>query len=113
MQIAQIAPLTEAIPPKLYGGTERVISWLADELVARTNSGQSRYVRFVPKATECTAAKKHSYSITSSARPSSGRGIVRPRALAVLRLIIFAITYGSTKAILIGHPLAHSLGIAL
>jgi glycosyltransferase involved in cell wall biosynthesis len=26
--------LTEAIPPKLYGGTERVISWLADELVA-------------------------------------------------------------------------------
>jgi glycosyltransferase involved in cell wall biosynthesis len=34
MQIAQIAPLTEAIPPKLYGGTERVISWLVDELVA-------------------------------------------------------------------------------
>ena len=33
MQIAQMAPLTEAIPPKLYGGTERVISWLADELV--------------------------------------------------------------------------------
>src|ERR1700756_181796 len=34
MQIAQIAPLTEAIPPKLYGGTERVIAWLTDELVA-------------------------------------------------------------------------------
>jgi len=34
MRIAQIAPLTEAIPPKLYGGTERVISWLTDELVA-------------------------------------------------------------------------------
>jgi glycosyltransferase involved in cell wall biosynthesis len=34
MQIAQIAPLTEAIPPQLYGGTERVISWLTDELVA-------------------------------------------------------------------------------
>src|SRR5262249_5100492 len=34
MHIAQIAPLTEAIPPKLYGGTERVISWLTDELVA-------------------------------------------------------------------------------
>src|SRR5438094_8320413 len=34
MRIAQIAPLTEAIPPKFYGGTERVISWLADELVA-------------------------------------------------------------------------------
>jgi glycosyltransferase involved in cell wall biosynthesis len=34
MRIAQIAPLTEAIPPRLYGGTERVISWLTEELVA-------------------------------------------------------------------------------
>ena len=35
MRIAQVAPLTEAIPPKLYGGTERVVSWLTEELVAR------------------------------------------------------------------------------
>ena len=34
MRIAQVAPLTEAIPPKLYGGTERVVSWLTEELVA-------------------------------------------------------------------------------
>jgi glycosyltransferase involved in cell wall biosynthesis len=34
MHIAQIAPLTEAVPPKLYGGTERVIYWLTEELVA-------------------------------------------------------------------------------
>ncbi len=34
MRIAQIAPLTEAIPPKLYGGTERVVSFLTEELVA-------------------------------------------------------------------------------
>jgi glycosyltransferase involved in cell wall biosynthesis len=34
MRIAQIGPLTEAIPPKLYGGTERVVSWLTEELVA-------------------------------------------------------------------------------
>jgi glycosyltransferase involved in cell wall biosynthesis len=34
VRIAQIAPLTEAVPPKLYGGTERVISWLTEELVA-------------------------------------------------------------------------------
>ncbi len=33
MRIAQISPLTEAVPPKLYGGTERVISWLTEELV--------------------------------------------------------------------------------
>ena len=34
MRIAQVAPLTEAVPPKLYGGTERVVSWLTEELVA-------------------------------------------------------------------------------
>lgn len=34
MRIAQVAPLTEAIPPKLYGGTERVIYWLTEELVS-------------------------------------------------------------------------------
>jgi len=34
MRIAQIAPLTEAIPPKLYGGTERVVHLLTEELVA-------------------------------------------------------------------------------
>ena len=34
MHIAQVGPLTEAIPPKLYGGTERVISWLTEELIA-------------------------------------------------------------------------------
>ena len=34
MRIAQIAPLTEAVPPRLYGVTERVIHWLTEELVA-------------------------------------------------------------------------------
>ena len=33
MRIAQVAPLAESVPPKLYGGTERVISWLTEELV--------------------------------------------------------------------------------
>lgn len=33
MRIAQVAPLTESVPPKLYGGTERVVSWLTEELV--------------------------------------------------------------------------------
>ncbi|NHN87552.1 glycosyltransferase family 4 protein [Acetobacter conturbans] len=33
MRIAQIAPLHEAVPPKLYGGTERVVAFLTDELV--------------------------------------------------------------------------------
>jgi hypothetical protein len=34
MRIAQLAPLTESVPPKLYGGTERVVSWLTEDLVA-------------------------------------------------------------------------------
>jgi glycosyltransferase involved in cell wall biosynthesis len=35
VKIAQIAPLVESVPPTLYGGTERVVSWLTEELVAR------------------------------------------------------------------------------
>ena len=35
MKIAQIAPLVESVPPRLYGGTERVVSWLTEELVAQ------------------------------------------------------------------------------
>jgi glycosyltransferase involved in cell wall biosynthesis len=34
MRIAQIAPLYESCPPKLYGGTERVVSYLTEDLVA-------------------------------------------------------------------------------
>ena len=33
MRIAQVAPLAEAVPPKFYGGTERVIWWLTEALV--------------------------------------------------------------------------------
>ena len=33
MNIAHIAPLYERVPPKLYGGTERVVSYLTEELV--------------------------------------------------------------------------------
>ncbi len=35
MRIAQVAPLIESVPPQLYGGTERVVSALTEELVAR------------------------------------------------------------------------------
>ncbi len=48
MRIAQVAPLFESVPPRLYGGTERVVSCLTDELVRRGHdvtlfaSGDSR-----------------------------------------------------------------------
>jgi glycosyltransferase involved in cell wall biosynthesis len=35
LRIAQIAPLAEAVPPSFYGGTERVVGWLTEGLVAR------------------------------------------------------------------------------
>ena len=33
MRVAQIAPLCECVPRKLYGGTERIVSYLTEELV--------------------------------------------------------------------------------
>jgi len=55
MRIAQIAPLAEAVPPKRYGGTERVVSYLTEELVRQGHdvtlfaSGDSRTsARLVP-----------------------------------------------------------------
>jgi len=48
MKIAQVAPLTESVPPQLYGGTERIVSWLTEELVRQGHdvtlyaSGDSR-----------------------------------------------------------------------
>src|SRR5512142_1543113 len=33
MRIAQVAPLYESVPPKYYGGTERIVSYLTEELV--------------------------------------------------------------------------------
>src|SRR5215475_2640761 len=35
MRIAQIAPLYERVPPRLYGGTERIVSYLTEALVER------------------------------------------------------------------------------
>ncbi len=48
MKIAQIAPLTESVPPQMYGGTERIVSYLTEELVRQGHdvtlfaSGDSR-----------------------------------------------------------------------
>jgi hypothetical protein len=48
MRITQIAPLYESVPPRLYGGTERSVSYLTEELVRQGHevtlfaSGDSR-----------------------------------------------------------------------
>jgi glycosyltransferase involved in cell wall biosynthesis len=51
MRIAQIAPLTEAVPPHLYGGTERVVAHLCDSLV-----GLGHDVTLFAAAESCTRA---------------------------------------------------------
>ena len=38
LRIALVAPLFESVPPKLYGGTERVVSYLTEELVQQGHS---------------------------------------------------------------------------
>jgi len=69
MRIAQIAPLAEAVPPKLYGGTERVVSWLTEELVRQGQdvtlfaSGDSRSsascVPVIPEALRLAGIRDH------------------------------------------------------
>jgi glycosyltransferase involved in cell wall biosynthesis len=55
MRIAQIAPLYETVPPRLYGGTERIVSFLTEELVRLGHEvtlfaceGSRTKARFVP-----------------------------------------------------------------
>jgi glycosyltransferase involved in cell wall biosynthesis len=75
MKIAQVAPLIESVPPRLYGGTERVVSYLTEELVRLGHdvtlfaSGDSRtaakLVASVPQALRLNPAVKDSlpYSV--------------------------------------------------
>jgi glycosyltransferase involved in cell wall biosynthesis len=66
MRIAQVAPLYESVPPKYYGGTERVVSHLTDELVRQGHdvtlfaSGDSETAaRLVPVAHRALRLDKH------------------------------------------------------
>jgi glycosyltransferase involved in cell wall biosynthesis len=73
MRIAQVAPLAESVPPKLYGGTERVVSWLTEELVQQGHevtlfaSGDSEtsadLVRAVPQGLRLGGVRDHTASL--------------------------------------------------
>jgi hypothetical protein len=52
MRIAQVSPLYESVPPQLYGGTERVVSYLTEELVR-----QGHEVTLFASAESRTAAR--------------------------------------------------------
>src|SRR5216117_3868134 len=66
MRIAQVAPLYESVPPKYYGGTERVVSYLTEELVRQGHdvtlfaSGDSdTHARLVPVVHRSLRLDKH------------------------------------------------------
>jgi glycosyltransferase involved in cell wall biosynthesis len=73
MRIAQVAPLAESVPPKLYGGTERIVSWLTEELVEQGHdvtlfaSGDSQtsaeLVRAVPQGLRLGGVRDHTASL--------------------------------------------------
>ncbi|WP_186755011.1 glycosyltransferase family 4 protein [Echinicola salinicaeni] len=59
MRIAQVAPLYESVPPKTYGGTERVVSYLTEELVRKghevtlfASADSNTNARFIPVVDE-------------------------------------------------------------
>ena len=60
MKIAQIAPLIESVPPRLYGGTERIVSYLTEELV-----GQGHEVTLFASGDSITSAKQVSCARTA------------------------------------------------
>jgi glycosyltransferase involved in cell wall biosynthesis len=83
MKIAQIAPLYESVPPKLYGGTERVVSYLTDELVR-----QGHDVTLFASADSATRAKLH--PICERALRLEGKKIIDPIAHHIRMIEIVA-----------------------
>ena len=77
MRIAQLAPLAESVPQKLYGGTERVVAWLVDELV-----DQGHDVTLFASGDSRTRGKLH--PVWPRALRLGGKGVDPNSACAVL-----------------------------
>jgi len=78
MRIAQIAPLTESVPPKLYGGTERIVSFLTDELV-----GLGHEVTLFASGDSVTSAKLEAMCPRALRLDSGIRDHLAPQILAL------------------------------
>lgn len=109
MRIAQIAPLDESVPPKLYGGTERVVSYLTEELVA-----QGHDVSLFASADSRTSARLIPCCNTAyRLNPSAGDAL--PRQLMMLKELLrrsdeFDIMHFHSE--LLHFPIIDSLGCA-
>jgi glycosyltransferase involved in cell wall biosynthesis len=83
MKVAQIAPLYESVPPKLYGGTERMVAYLTDELVC-----QGHDVTLYASADSTTLAELR--PVCEKALRLQGQKVVDPLAHHILMLEIVA-----------------------
>jgi glycosyltransferase involved in cell wall biosynthesis len=94
MRIAQIAPIVERIPPKKYGGIERVIHALVEELVARGHdvtlfaSGNSvtsgKLVSVVPKGLREVRNEKDMYGFNTESLLNMGLAYARHREFDII-----------------------------
>jgi glycosyltransferase involved in cell wall biosynthesis len=83
MKIAQVAPLYESVPPLMYGGTERVVAYLTDELVR-----QGHEVTLFASADSMTKAELR--PMCSRALRLEGKSVVDPLAHHVRMLELVA-----------------------
>jgi len=81
MRIAQVAPLAEAVPPLLYGGTERIVSHLTEELVALGHE-----VTLFASADSRTAARLEAVAPRALRLDPSVRDTVAPHVVMLSRL---------------------------
>ena len=82
MRIAQVAPLAEAVPPKLYGGTERIVSYLTEELVAMGHD-----VTLFASGDSITSANLEAVVPMALRLDPESRDPISPHVLAVTRVV--------------------------
>ncbi len=88
MRIAQIAPLYESVPPRLYGGTERVVSYLTEELI-----GLGHEVTLFASGDSMTAAALHPSHPTALRLDPSCRDQLSPHVLMIEQAMKAARTF--------------------
>ncbi|HEX5108811.1 MAG TPA: glycosyltransferase family 4 protein [Vicinamibacterales bacterium] len=81
MKVAQVAPLYESVPPKLYGGTERVVSYLTEELI-----GLGHEVTLFASGDSVTSAKLVPAHATSLRLDPACRDPLSPHVLMIEQL---------------------------
>ena len=99
MKVAQVAPLYESVPPKLYGGTERVTSYLTEELVR-----QGHEVTLFASADSITSATLR--PMCDAALRLEGGRILDPLAphIRMLELVAQAVDRAAIAGQNVGRP---------